>query len=82
MASCKECVYWGEDNDAPMWRGLRRCMKAIMMENGWDWKHTDQGTENVELDPTLMMYVEDGSSYYAALFTKPNFYCAHFEKAE
>lgn len=38
-----------------------------------------EGIRLVEIDSTLKMYTQDGSSYRADLYTKCDFFCAHFE---
>ena len=50
------------------------------------WDCTDWGTEETDyvrmLTPKfkdLKMFVQDGSDYSAHLWTRPNFFCAHFE---
>ena len=71
---CSNCAHWFElqSNDF----SLGHCDKAKLYDNMTTW---NDNAELVEVEPTNLMYVQDGSSYYACLYTKPDFFCAHFE---
>lgn len=91
---CVDCHYWGEaDEDEADWVnikvGTNKC-NAIRER----WKLTDkidvdgfaevQEWINAQHDALrqAQAYVVDGSSYMAALYTGPDFYCAKFEKKQ
>lgn len=80
---CDKCVHWGiEESKWAEERGLKVCNRAVMFDFAFCWKDVDGELKNVPEDPSLKMYVQDGSSYYAALYTAPDFFCAHFEGEE
>ena len=70
---CSNCVHWLKMKSD---FSLGRCEKAKLYDNMTTW---NDNAELVEVEPTNLMYVQDGSSYYACLYTKPDFFCAHFE---
>lgn len=81
---CAGCKYWGEDNDEyRALYGTKRCGKAIQMWDAGDWTWNDETLDrNYSLKPIFinqMAFVADGSDYRADLFTKADFFCAHFE---
>lgn len=82
---CADCKYWGEGDDGrDALYGTKRCGKALQM---WDAGHWDGEDYDSNKGYTLlhehagqMMFVKDGSDYRADLYTKPDFFCAHFEE--
>lgn len=79
---CKDCAYWEEPRKYDDTKTLGYCNKAKQLWDETEWQEVGDSIECVEKNPTLLMYVEDGSSYYAVLRTKPDFFCAHYEEAE
>ena len=78
---CETCYYWEELRyDLEKTKlGLGECTKAQLFDNETEWSNVEGEIERVERDPSVMMYVQDGSSYSATLYTKANFFCAHHE---
>ena len=87
MTTCATCLYWSkpeEDDDDFIACEDRlifgKCRKIIMFETATDW--SEDGTQ-FGLKPEfadLKAAVKDGSSYYAALLTKAEFGCVHWEQ--
>lgn len=80
---CGTCKYWS-DVTSYVLPSVRMCDKAKMLFDSREW------TEEVDKDglpgvrikkecEDLMMFVQDGSDYYAVLYTKEDFYCAHWK---
>ena len=72
---CSNCAHWRKMTSHDFEIG--RCEKAKLFDNMTQW---NEKSELEEVDPTNLMYVQDGSSYYACLYSKPEFFCAHFEE--
>jgi hypothetical protein len=79
---CDQCRFWTakeniEDTDAQL-VGVRRCTRVLELWQATEW---DDDCERV-LKPGFeeqKMFVMDGSCYAAHLYTRPEFFCAHFE---
>jgi len=76
---CKDCMFWEAPKESDDLQ-IGYCNKATQIWNATEWRDVNGETTLVEIDPTLLMYVQDGSDYYAGLRTKPDFFCAHYEE--
>jgi hypothetical protein len=81
---CADCKYWDREYDDHHNFGLGECEKAKPFWNATEWSKDEDGEDNYiklsEINPTTLMYVQDGSDYVAYLLTKADFFCAHFEE--
>ena len=80
---CGTCKYWS-DVTSYVLPSVRMCDKAKMLFDSTYWSdETDEEgyptRKTKEQCKDLMMFVQDGSDYYAALYTKEDFYCAHWK---
>lgn len=82
MEKCKSCKHWSLPTDD--WEGeryerngVRPCLKAGLWWEQSYW--TPEGDYRARKDPSLLMYVQDGSDYMASLLTDPEFGCVHHE---
>lgn len=81
---CQDCKHWerkGRDYADEIAVGLGECIKAKAF-----WQCTNWGTEETDYRRTLnpefkdlKMFVQDMSDCSAHLWTRPDFYCYHFE---
>ena len=78
---CADCKHWDGPNENRGF-GLGECNKAQMYWNASRWDGEDEYVKRIEIDPSNLMYVQDGSDYAAYLLTNPDFFCAHFEGKE
>jgi hypothetical protein len=87
-ARCDNCKHWVNESDS--YRALKdlgECTKVVQLWDATVWSRpldTVGITEIVAriVKPELleqMSFVQDTSDYNASLFTKPNFFCAHFD---
>jgi len=79
MNNCKNCVYWINDgNNQENSVGLGKCNAAIEFWDATTWSD-DGEMEILEEFNETKLFVQDGSSYAAALFTKPDFFCTSYK---
>lgn len=82
---CTDCSFWGKADGSDLdgigtdqqLVGVRRCTKAMEL---WEATMWNEDYDRV-LKPGVedqKMFVTDGSSYAASLYTKPDFFCAHY----
>jgi uncharacterized metal-binding protein len=82
---CKTCKHWDTLN--PRYnsnRAVRRCDKAVQLFDVEEWVVID-GRTKLEIIPEYkdqLMFTQDGSSYAASLYTRAEFFCAHWEKKD
>jgi hypothetical protein len=82
--SCETCEHWDDptrwDDDRP--GNIRKCTKAVQMFDAEDWGEIDGKVRRVLLPEykDQMMFTQDGSSYHASLYTRNDFFCAHWDK--
>lgn len=86
-ARCDSCRHW--DTEEPLdWvqerAAFRRCLAVQMrckIEDSVQTHLTGKERMAIEIEAikAARAYVVDGSSYYAALITGPDFHCALFE---
>lgn len=83
---CADCKHWEGPDESQSYGnrdfGLGECNRAKMFWDATEWSGEEGNYDRIELDPSSLMYVQDGSDYSAVLLTKPNFFCAHFEGKE
>lgn len=77
---CENCAHWGKADDygdEAQVLGVRRCAIAVEL---WEASTWDADLDRVAKPEYAQqkMFVMDGSSYSASLYTKPDFFCAHF----
>ena len=76
---CENCVFWhGSAWKRPVVLGI--CQMATHIDEAFRFERIDGVVVEEEVDPTQMMYVTDASSYHAALYTKAEFFCAHYKE--
>lgn len=86
--SCKNCKFWKQKRDAyddsqAFQAGFGECEKALMLDRiiGYDEEKDCFGVMPEHKDEK--MCVMDASSYFAVLYTKPDFLCSeHKAKAK
>lgn len=77
--TCETCKFWGEPDREI--QELRCCDRADMLFRVSQWQKRD-GNPVLAIDADHEnhgMFVRDGSSYWAALFTRPTFGCVEFQ---
>lgn len=82
--SCKNCEFWSEPHKYDAFKNIRKCNKPVQMWDAEEWVERDGETVR-ELLPEykdLMMFTQDASSYHASLYTRKDFFCAHWEKKD
>ncbi len=82
---CDECKYWQPEPEGyRMIRDVGLCSKAVQLWAATEWVLTEGDDAYCDrvVKPELigqMSFVQDGSDYHADLWTKAQFFCAHFE---
>ncbi len=83
---CDGCKLWLKEKDSyGAIKGLGECKKVVMLWEATEWTKDEDGEDdycNRTVKPELvgqMSFVSDASQYHATLWTKPQFFCAHFE---
>jgi len=80
--TCETCKYWAKPNSRyNEHRMVRRCEKAVQLFDAEDWIEVDGKTQLVIIPQykDQMMFTQDASSFAASLYTRNNFFCAHWE---
>ena len=82
MERCKTCKHWqapeGEYGEVP---GTGKCGAVVMFWDATEWSEDyDHRTLKPEYKNKLA-FAQDGSDYYAALKTMPDFGCVQHESA-
>jgi hypothetical protein len=89
--SCSICKHWNPAADNEYGSevranklGLRKCTAIIMFDESYRWRtgsdrNEDSGLEFKPEFVTMTAFVQDGSSYRADLYTKPEHFCAMHE---
>src|SRR5690606_18749412 len=88
---CDRCRHWGDSE--PSWEegraGVKTCVAVMMLEKIEDsvsatvdkYDDTDSWlAAQADAIKKARAYVKDGSGYYAALVTGPDFFCALFQE--
>ncbi len=79
---CDTCAYW-ERRDSNH-ENIKRCNKAIQLFDAEEWQ--DNGDKIVNAIKSeyknQMMFTQDASSYHASLYTREDFFCAHWTAYE
>lgn len=72
---CDNCTHWmlDEREEHP---DVRRCSKALELWEATEWDENYDRVPKKGIEEQ-MMFVMDGSSYSATLYTKAEFFCAH-----
>lgn len=83
VARCDGCSHWGgseEHNENSQVLGVHRCLKAVEMWEATEWSDNYDRVAKPGFEGQKM-FVMDGSSYAASLYTRAEFFCAHFDAA-
>ena len=84
MKNCETCAYWDEKQEFDRLKNIRQCNKAVQLFDAEEWVNVD-GIEKLVMLPEhkdQMMFTQDASSYHASLYTRNDFFCAHWEKMD
>ena len=84
MKTCETCAYWDEEQEFDRLKNIRQCTKAVQLFDAEEWVNVDGETKLVMLPEhkDQMMFTQDASSYHASLYTRNDFFCAHWEEIE
>lgn len=84
MKTCETCAYWDEKHEFDRSKNIRRCNKAVQLFDAEEWVDVDGETKLVMLPEhkDQMMFTQDASSYHASLYTRNDFFCAHWEEMD
>ena len=82
MKTCETCAYWDEEQEFDRFKNIRQCTKAVQLFDAEEWVNVDGETKLVMLPEhkDQMMFTQDASSYHASLYTRNDFFCAHWEE--
>ena len=83
---CDDCRHWEPEPESyRAIKGIGECTKAVELWETTEWTKDESG-EDSYCDRTVkaeyidqMSFVQDGSDYSASLWTKPEFFCAHYD---
>lgn len=95
--ACKDCTFW-DAKVGKMFGAVHLCNRATEIWNATEWyedlededeargkeieNYEDVGRRFLPECKDVGMFTQDGSSYKASLFTRPDFYCADFKQKE
>lgn len=79
MGYCKTCKYWQHLDKFPEIKGASECKKVVQAWGATQWDENGQRVLKAEYKNQLF-FVQDGSDYYAALLTYPDFGCIEYEE--
>jgi len=79
---CSTCKFWNEPKEYDDYVNIRRCNKTVQLFDAEEWKQVKGETKRVLKTKykDQMMFTQDASSYYASLYTREDFFCAHWEQ--
>lgn len=80
MNTCDTCKFWEYEPGVYISarRLLGQCSHAAVWFDATEW--TDEGEDAIKPEfDSMTMFVNDGSSYYAELLTRPNHGCVSWE---
>ncbi len=80
---CDKCRHWEMESKYRNVEGVGLCRKAVQLWDATVWNKDAEGDIDRVVKPELigqMSFVQDGSDYHASLWTKAEFFCAHFEQ--
>ena len=96
--SCHECKHWSLKGISKCAvPEIGKCNKVVMLWEATEWKLESDWLEEQGKEPNYssdviravkpeyaqqMSFISDASDYAAWLWTKPHFFCAHFEIKE
>jgi hypothetical protein len=82
IGTCANCSYWGKPDYAsrPNIFETKQCQKPLLLWNAGAWDEAGNFSLQPEYAETKV-FVQDASDYYAALYTKADFFCAHWQLA-
>jgi len=83
MNKCKTCKFWtkpeSEYGEVP---GVGRCTAMVMFWDATEWVEDSDFRQLKPQYKQALAFVQDGSDYYAALKTLPDFGCILHESIE
>lgn len=74
---CDGCIHWDKNDAAEEILDVRRCSKALELWEASYWDEDYNRVLKADIEDQKM-FVMDGSSYRANLYTRPDFFCAHY----
>lgn len=80
---CRNCEFWGDPREVVNIPDANVCRRPKMFWDATEWRDVGDDCLRVLKDEAKddLMFVNDGSSYHAALITKGDFFCALFAAA-
>lgn len=86
---CEDCKFWINDencldDDVQALPNVKRCSKVVEIWEASEWQIKGHKWPDRVMKPEFKdqkSFVMDGSSYMAYLYTRNDFFCAHFEEA-
>ena len=78
---CSTCKHWNKPGKYDDHLNIRLCNKTVQLFDAEDWKTVNGETKRVlnSKYKDQMMFTQDASSYCATLYTREDFFCAHWE---
>lgn len=81
---CDDCKFWSKENGKKATNvEVGRCKRAIMWWDATEWVDPPEGSDWDAPDRALLpeyagvrVFVQDGSDYFACMFTTADFFCA------
>lgn len=81
MNKCKTCKFWQEpENGYGEIPGVGKCSAVVQFWDATEWNKNSSTRVINEKYSGKLAFVEDGSDYYAALKTFPDFGCIQHEE--
>lgn len=85
MRFCKTCKPWqndghGEQRAAGL--GVKKCNTVKMFWDSTQWSREKDGLQFIDSAMQQTAFVQDGSDYWAALYTLPNHGCTMHESID
>ena len=80
--TCQNCKHWERREWSDLDSNLAICTKATMLFEASKWTSLD-GVVSRTIKPEhkdTKMFVQDASDYSAYLYTRNDFFCAHWEQ--
>jgi hypothetical protein len=80
-AACNKCKYWNIE-EGRMRGAIGLCTKPIPLWDATEFDYDDPQYMRKPLEKfkNLKMFCQDMSDCHATLYTKPDFFCAHYEE--
>ena len=89
MKSCKTCKHWqadghsdGHSDKQAAGLGIKKCKAIKMFWDSTKWSREKDGLEFIDSAVQQTAFVQDGSDYWAALYTLADHGCTMHENIE